>query len=519
MSETSYTLKLVKESQQSKVGVTFRNDDDGNLRVSKLDPNGLAGSNGLRVGDIVTEINGIPVTTTDRYVAAKMLREAEGDLNIVAAASADFSTDDGFFDIKVANVSKSPEQVMQLIVHDEALLNLYPLSFVLVVFQALVCMILYHGFEYDSLDNFTMDKYVIYRDIMVMLLLGFGYLMTFLEKYGLGAVGFTMLLSVINMECNLLVEGWATGSTIISMDSIINAEFSAAALLITFGALIGRCSPLEMCLVAIAEAVFYALNKVFIVFGLLKAEDVGGTITIHMFGAYFGLACAYTLGSQEKVSASNNSSSRVSDVFSLIGTTLLWVYWPSFVGATETGVPSNEFNCTTNTIMSLIGSTCATFFLSQYLNLGKFDAVHIQNSTLAGGVAVGATARLAMGPGLALFVGIIAGLISVLGYTYSSDFLENKFGIFDTCGVGNLHGYPSLWGGIASILLVLVDNQASFLNYGLLVQSVVQFLAVMATMAMAILSGYITGSTFLGKSVNADFVIDYEDAVWWLGVE
>ena len=36
---------------------------------------------------------------------------------------------------------------------------------------------------------FSLSEYIIFRDIMIMLLLGFGYLMTFLSKYGLGAVG------------------------------------------------------------------------------------------------------------------------------------------------------------------------------------------------------------------------------------------------------------------------------------------------------------------------------------------
>jgi ammonium transporter Rh len=340
--------------------------------------------------------------------------------------------------------------------------------------------------------------------------------MTFLEKYGLSAVGLTMLLTVLNMECNLIFEGILMGTFKISMDSIINAEFSAAALLISFGALIGRATPLQMCILSIAEALFYTLNKILIVNGLFKAEDVGGTITIHMFGAFFGLAASKALGPQEKESASNNAASRVSDVFALVGTTLLWVYWPSFVGATETGVPANEMHCLINTIMALIGSTGAAFYLSQYLNDGKFDAVHIQNSTLAGGVAIGATARLAMGPGIALLVGLAAGLISVVGYFYSSPFLEEKFGLFDTCGVGNLHGYPSVLGGLLSIVLVCVDHNADFLEHGLGVQSIAQTLAVAGTLAASIVTGYFTGMFVLGNSDSFAGVPDYEDAVWWV---
>jgi len=338
--------------------------------------------------------------------------------------------------------------------------------------------------------------------------------MTFLEKYGLSAVGLTLLLTALNMECNLVIEGLLTGNLSISMDSLINAEFSAAALLISFGALIGRATPLQMCLIAIAESLFYALNKIVFVFGIFNAEDVGGTLTIHMFGAFFGLAASYALGPHEKESASNNAASRVSDVFSLVGTTLLWVYWPSFVGATESGVDVNEMHCLINTIMSLIGSTGAAFYLSQYLNNGKFDAVHIQNSTLAGGVAIGATARLAMGPGVAFIVGLAAGSVSVLGYFYSSPYLEGKFGLYDTCGVANLHGYPSVLGGLLSIIFVFFDSNADFLEYGMGTQSVIQALAVAATIVSAIVSGYITGKMVLVNPASFANVPDYEDAVW-----
>ena len=373
--------------------------------------------------------------------------------------------------------------------------------------------------KYADVEEYSTQQYIIFRDIMVMLLLGFGYLMTFLEKYGLGAVGFTMMLTGLNMECDFIAEGLLSGDHAMSFEKIINAEFSAAALLISFGALIGRATPLQMCIVAIMEAIFYSINKVIIIFGIISAEDVGGTITIHMFGAYFGLAVAYALGPQEKESASNNATSRVSDVFSLVGTTLLWVYWPSFVGATETGVDENEMHCLVNTILALIGSTGATFYLSQALNEGKFDAVHVQNSTLAGGVAIGATARLALGPFVALLVGIIAGAVSVLGYFYSSPYLESKFGIYDTCGVANLHGYPSVLGGLASILLVFLDSKADFLTYGLGTQSFAQLIAVVATLIAAMASGYFTGSVLIHSPDIFAEVADYEDAVWWIDVE
>ena len=47
-----------------------------------------------------------------------------------------------------------------------------------------------------------------------------------------------------------------------------------------------------------------------------------------------------------------------------------------------------------------------------------FLQVHVQNSTLAGGVAIGTAADMMTEPWGAVLIGMIAGVISVLGYAY-----------------------------------------------------------------------------------------------------
>ena len=76
--------------------------------------------------------------------------------------------------------------------------------------------------------------------------------------------------------------------------------------------------------------------------------------------------------------------------------------------------------------------------------------VHVQNATLAGGVAVGSAANLHIAPAGALAVGVIAGTLSVVGYSFIGPSLEKGMGLRDTCGVHNLHGMPGVMGGLVA---------------------------------------------------------------------
>lgn len=392
--------------------------------------------------------------------------------------------------------------------------------------QVLLLFLFMMGTTYSPKD-YSSAEYIVFRDIMVMLLLGFGFLMTFLRKYGLGAVGFTLMITAIAVQLNIFMEllcrfiygSGGSEDTVfplpLTVPAFIDGEFSAATLLISYGAVIGRASPVQLIIMALFQSFFYAFNKAVIVLGVLGVEDVGGSMTIHMFGAYFGLAVSRALGPPKESSKENSNPNAVSDLLSLVGTTLLWVYWPSFVGATETGVPMNENVCVIHTVLALLGSTGAAFYTSQKLCHGKFDPVHIANSTLAGGVAVGASARLSMTAGGALLLGTLAGVVSVYGYVYSTPMLESSLGIYDTCGVGNLHGWPSVLGGVASIVFVAMDSNAEFLVFGGFWQCFCQLLGVVCTIAMAIGSGYITG-LFMLRMAQGD-PDQYNDSLWWEG--
>ena len=184
----------------------------------------------------------------------------------------------------------------------------------------------------DSAQHVQLYNYLV--GVTLMMLVGFGYLMTFLRWYGLGAVGLTMFITCLGLEVAMLVEplfaaGGLSAKVNVGLGALLNADFAVAAFLISFGGLIGKVGPSQLVLLVVCEAVCYCANKQLVLTRWLNIADCGGTIVIHMFGAYFGLAASFVLGRPS--SMAKEAASAASDVSALIGTTFLWLYWPSFV--------------------------------------------------------------------------------------------------------------------------------------------------------------------------------------------
>ena len=80
---------------------------------------------------------------------------------------------------------------------------------------------------------------------------------------------------------------------------------------------------------AALQVPLYAVNQHLVV-DKLKALDVGGSITIHAFGAYYGLAASMVLSiTGSGVEHHKNGASYTSDMTAMIGTIFLWLFWVS----------------------------------------------------------------------------------------------------------------------------------------------------------------------------------------------
>lgn len=180
---------------------------------------------------------------------------------------------------------------------------------------------------------------------------------------------------------------------------------------------------------------------------------------MHAFGAYFGLAVAKVLH-HKTVKSDNEGAEYHSDIFAMVGTLFLWLYWPSFNSAVAKD--EGQLRAVVNTYISITASCITTFIISSLVGKGKLNMVHIQNATLAGGVAVGAVADMNIQPFGAAIIGSVSGVLSTFGFQYLTGFLNNKLKLHDTCGVNNLHGMPGLMSGIASIIVAAVATREGY---------------------------------------------------------
>lgn len=123
--------------------------------------------------------------------------------------------------------------------------------------------------------------------------------------------------------------------------------------------------------------------------------------------------------------------------------------------------------------------------------------VHIQNATLAGGVAMGSAANMHIAPWVCILIGGAAGLLSTVGYHSITESLRSRFNIDDTCGVHNLHGMPGVFGAVISAIVILildVKDQNGIIDADRTKgeQAGTQILALLVTLGIAVVGGAIT---------------------------
>ncbi|XP_012867278.1 PREDICTED: ammonium transporter Rh type C isoform X4 [Dipodomys ordii] len=322
-----------------------------------------------------------------------------------------------------------------------------------------------------------------------MVFVGFGFLMTFLQRYGFSALGFNFLLAAFGIQWALLMQGWfhsfKDGHILLGVENLINADFCVASVCVAFGAVLGKVSPVQLLIMTFVQVTLFSVNE-FMLLNLLLVKDAGGSMTIHTFGAYFGLTVTWILYRRNlEQSKRRQTSVYHSDLFAMIGTLFLWMYWPSFNSAVSYHGDA-QHRAALNTYCSLAASVLAAVAVS--------SAVHRKG-------------RLDM------------------------PFLESRLRIQDTCGIHNLHGIPGIVGAIVGAvtaacatpdvygkagLVHSFDFEGLKQNWTAKTQGKFQIFGLLLTLAVALVGGSVMGLIlrlpFWGQAADENC---FEDSVYW----
>jgi len=341
-------------------------------------------------------------------------------------------------------------------------------------------------------DFLELAKYGKAIHVMAMLMVGFGFLMVFVKRYGYGAVTATYIaVSIVIPYYMFLKKMEIFGEAAeLRMDRLILAEFCAASILIATGAFLGRLKMSQYIIMALIFVPSYMLNEWIMLdngMGLIpkgQLIDTGGSIVIHQFGAYFGLGVIVRMTTSEDFNKKIESD-KISNQFSMLGSMVLWIFWPSFCAAPAE--ISKMPLAAMNTVLSLCGATVSTYIASTMIRK-KIAIEDMANAALAGGVAIGSSCAHTT-PQASLILGFIAGILSVVGFAIIQPRLQRAIKGIDTCGVHNLHGMPGMLGGLAAIFIA--QNAVPGLQIkGVFVTFIIAWITGLASGTVVSLFGY-----------------------------
>jgi Amt family ammonium transporter len=179
----------------------------------------------------------------------------------------------------------------------------------------------------------------------------------------------------------------------------------------------------------------------------LDFHDFAGSTVVHGVGGIAALVAAWVLGPRYG-RFEPDGRPRVIAGHSLplvtVGVFILWFGWFGFNAGSTLGFgdPEGVARVAMNTALAPATGVIAAM-LTAWVRFGKPDLTLALNGALAGLVGITAPCFV-VGPGSALVIGAVAGVLVVLGI----DWL-NRWGIDDTVGAFPVHGICGAWGTIA----------------------------------------------------------------------
>lgn len=263
-------------------------------------------------------------------------------------------------------------------------------------------------------------------------------------------------------------------------DFIFQAMFAATGATIVSGAVAERIKlPSFMIFATLFVAIAYPvigswhwgegwLNRLEVPF-----YDFAGSSVVHAFGGFGALACVIILGPR---AGKYLTGGRIRPIpahnfpLATIGVFLLFFGWFGFNGGSVLSAEPAALGLVFTTTALAASSGALAAILISWTVIKKPDLSMALNGVLAGLVGITAGAD-AVGPGSAIVIGFVAGVIVVFSILFF-----DKVRVDDPVGAISVHGVCGIWGTLA---VAIFSDEASFFSQlvGTLSVSLAAFLA------------------------------------------
>jgi Amt family ammonium transporter len=235
----------------------------------------------------------------------------------------------------------------------------------------------------------------------------------------------------------------------------------------------------------------------------MGALDFAGGTVVHISSGASALVAAFLFG--KRIGYGFEAMPPHNLPFSIIGAGLLWVGWFGFNAGSALAADGLATSAFVATHVATAAATLSWLAMDWILR-GKPTVLGAASGAVAGLVAITPGSGF-VGPISAIWIGIGGGMLCSIACS-----LKPRFGYDDSLDVVGVHGVGGTWGALATGLFASkainpAGNDGLF--FGNPAQLGIQFVSVLATLALAIVGSYIILS--IVKAVMGLRVADEEE--------
>jgi len=154
----------------------------------------------------------------------------------------------------------------------------------------------------------------------------------------------------------------------LSISDFIKGQYGVVAVMISFGATLGKVSPLQILIITALNVTAYVGNKFLCVDYRGGVDNTGSLYTTHIFGASFGLGVSLLVSGKRPSENPDNRPRYQSNNYAVLGSLFMFVTYPSF--NCYWAPAALRVYIATNTVRSRVGYVLHIVVCNRHLVLG-----------------------------------------------------------------------------------------------------------------------------------------------------